>query len=69
MFSWFTFTLYQFAMGITGQIVYFTDVLGSVGLGFKTTAGLMALVMVVFALFRRVIKLLNPDFIKADYPF
>ncbi|MEM2092851.1 MAG: hypothetical protein QXE16_01045 [Candidatus Bathyarchaeia archaeon] len=51
--SWFTFTLYQFAKGITGQIVYFTDVPGSVGLGFRTAAGLMALIMILFILFGR----------------
>ncbi|MCS7096728.1 MAG: hypothetical protein RMK50_06685 [Nitrososphaerota archaeon] len=49
-FSWFIFTLYQFAKGITGQIVYFTDVPGSVGLGFRTAAGLIALIMVLFAI-------------------
>lgn len=51
--SWFTFTLYQFAKGITGQIVYFTDVPGSVGLGFRTSAGLIALLIISFTLLGR----------------
>ncbi|MEM2911475.1 MAG: hypothetical protein QW146_03105 [Candidatus Bathyarchaeia archaeon] len=51
--SWFIFTLYQFGKGIMGQMVYFTDVPGSVGLGFRTAAGLIALVLVLFNLFKR----------------
>lgn len=51
--SWFTFTLYQFVKSITHLVAYtyFLDVPGSVGLSFRTAAGLMALIMVLFALF------------------
>jgi hypothetical protein len=51
--SWFSFTLYQFGRGIMGQMVYFTDVPGSVGLGFRTAAGLISLVIVLFYLFKK----------------
>jgi len=51
--SWLVFTLYQFAKGITGQIVYFTDVPGSVGLGFRTSAGLIALSIISLTLLGR----------------
>ncbi len=53
VFSWFIFTLYQFGKGIMGQMVYFTDVPGSVGLGFRTAAGLIALVILLFNLFKK----------------
>lgn len=56
VFSWFAFTFYQFAKGITGQIIYFTDVPGSVGLGFRTSAGLIALIIILFTLFGRALS-------------
>lgn len=53
LLSWFSFTLYQFVTGIMGQIVYFTDVPGSVGLGFRTAAGLISTIMTLFHLFKK----------------
>lgn len=51
--SWFSFTLYNFAVGIMMQVVYFTDVPGSIGLGFRTAASLIALAAVLAHLFKR----------------
>ncbi|MGB9853550.1 MAG: hypothetical protein ACPLRY_01900 [Candidatus Bathyarchaeales archaeon] len=51
--SWFSFTLYQFGRGIMGQIVYFTDVPASVGLGFRAAAGLISLFTALFYLFKK----------------
>lgn len=53
VFSWFSFTLYQLAIGIMRQIVYFTDVPGSIGLGFRTAASFIALITVLFHLSKR----------------
>lgn len=51
--SWFSYTLDRFSLGITTQIIYFTDVPATVGLGFRTAAGFIALITILFYLIRR----------------
>jgi hypothetical protein len=57
--SWFSYMLYEFANGIINRgplTVFFilvTDVPGCVGIGFRTAAGFIALVTILFYLIRR----------------
>ncbi len=56
--SWFLFTFFEFAkaafnIGQVGFWVPFTDTAGVVGLGLRTAAGLIAVVTVLFYLFRK----------------
>jgi hypothetical protein len=57
--AWFTYMLYQFANGVInrGPLTIFwilvTDVPGCIGIGFRTAAGLIALVTVLFYLSKR----------------
>lgn len=51
--SWFSYTLYRFSISITEQYVSFTDVPGTVGLGFRSAAGFMAVVTILFYLVKR----------------
>jgi len=51
--SWFSYTLYRFALSITGQIVSFTDVPGTIGLGFRSAGSFIAVVVILFYLVKR----------------
>ena len=51
--SWFSYTLYRFSLSITEQYVSFTDVPGTVGLGFRSAGGFMAVVAILFYLVKR----------------
>jgi hypothetical protein len=50
---WFSYTLYRFSLSITEQIVSFTDVPGTVGLGFRSAGGFVAVVTILFYLVKR----------------
>lgn len=51
--SWFSYTLYRFSLSITEQYVSFTDVPGTVGLGFRSAGGFIAVVAILFYLVKR----------------
>lgn len=51
--SWFAYTLYRFSLSISEQIVSLTDVPGTVGLGFRSAGGLVAVVTILFYLVKR----------------
>ena len=51
--SWFSYTLYRFALSITEQIVSFTDVPGTIGLGFRSAGSFIAVVAILFYLVKR----------------
>ncbi|MCW4053798.1 MAG: hypothetical protein NWE84_02605 [Candidatus Bathyarchaeota archaeon] len=51
--SWFSYTLYRFSSSITTQIIFFTDVPGTIGLGFRTAAGFIAAITIIFYLVGR----------------
>ena len=51
--SWFSYTFYRFSLSITEQYISFTDVPGTVGLGFRSAAGFMAVVTILFHLAKR----------------
>jgi len=57
--SWFSYTLYRFSLSITEQLVSFTDVPGTIGLGFRSAGGLVAVVTILFYLVKR--DLLAPE--------
>lgn len=57
--SWFSYMLYEFANGVInrGPLTFFwilvTDVPGCIGMGFRTAAGFIALVTILFYIVRR----------------
>jgi hypothetical protein len=51
--SWFSYTLYRFSTGITTLAIPFTDVPGTVGMGFRTAAGITAVISILFYLAKR----------------
>jgi hypothetical protein len=51
--SWFSYTLYRFSTSITTQAILFTDVPGTIGLGFRTAAGFIAVITILFYLVKR----------------
>lgn len=51
--SWFSYTLYRFSTSITTQIIFFTDVPGTVGMGFRTAAGFTSVITILFYLAKR----------------
>jgi hypothetical protein len=51
--SWFSYTLYTFALGSIHQIVIFTDMPATVGLGFRTSAGIIAVITILFHLVKK----------------
>jgi hypothetical protein len=57
-FSWFSFTLYEFTSGIihreiSPMWILVTDTPGVLGLGFRTVAGFIAVVTILFYIFKR----------------
>ena len=67
--SWFSYMLYEFANGVInrGPLTVFwilvTDVPGCIGIGFRTAAGFIALVTILFYVVRR--DLSNPEALMA----
>ena len=57
--SWFSYMLYEFANGVINRgplTVFFilvTDVPGCIGIGFRTAAGFIALITILFYVVRR----------------
>ena len=57
--SWFSYMLYEFANGVINRgplkvfFILVTDVPGCIGIGFRTAAGFIALVTVLFYVVRR----------------
>lgn len=51
--SWFSYTLYRFSLSITEQYVSFTDVPGTVGLGFRSAGGFIAVATILFYLVKK----------------
>lgn len=54
---WFSFTMYQLYSSILNEAVHFTDIPGSIGLGFRTAASFIALVTILFYLVKRDLSL------------